>query len=103
MERFSEHDSVVYTDENGNAIDTFVIYETCEETGLTHINHKDLLVPVNQLKLHPKTLQLNHMPVCDAFSFELLKKLKEKYTDNTTEAHSAVINKQPVLVYSQAS
>jgi hypothetical protein len=104
MTTFKEHDSVIYTDAAGNLIDTFVVYGTNSKTGLTHINHMDLLVPLKDLQLHPKTLQSNHVPVCDTFSFEILKKLKAKYTDNDTEINTKIMS-QPamVAVYSQAS
>lgn len=100
MKTFKEHDSVVYTDAVGNKIDTFVVYETDNETGLTHINHMDLLVPVNQLQLHPKTLQSNHVPVCDTISFEILKKLKAKYTDNDADLKTKIISRPAMTIYS---
>jgi hypothetical protein len=100
MKIYNEHDSVVYTDAQGNKIDTFVVYETDPKTGLTHINHMDLLVPADQLLLHPKTLKSNHVPVCDAFSFEILKKLKAKYTDNDTELKAKIISRPAMTVYS---
>jgi hypothetical protein len=100
MEIFKEHDSVVYTDATGKMIDTFVVYETDTQTGLTHINHMDLLVPLNQLQLHPKTLQSNHVPVCNAFSFEILKKLKAKYTDHDTELKTKIISRPAMTIYS---
>ena len=103
MEKFKEHDSVVFTDAAGNKIDTFVIYATDPKTGLTHINHMDMLVPVSKLQMHPKTLKGNHVPVSDSFSFELLKKLKAKYTDNDTELQAKIINRPTMTVYSQAS
>lgn len=104
MTIYKEHDSVVYTDAAGNMIDTFVIYDTDAKTGLTHINHMDLLVPLNSLKLHPKTMQSNHVPVCDAFSFEILKKLKAKYTDHDTDIKTKTMAQPAMMaVYSQAS
>ena len=85
-------------------IDTFVVYDTDPKTGLTHINHLDLLVPLKQLQLHPKSLQVNHVPVSDAFSFEILKKLKAKYTDNDTNMQAKMLNRHAMTaVYSQAS
>jgi len=79
MKKFKENASVVYTDSEGRQIDTFVIFTTDEVTGLTHINHGNLRVPADRLVLHEKTVGLYHMPIGDAFSFEMLNKLKEKY------------------------
>jgi len=79
MKRFNENDTVVYTNEAGQMIDTFVIYDTDLETGLTHINHMNLKVPESMLQLHPLTIEGHHMPMRDAFSFEIFKKLKEKF------------------------
>jgi len=79
MISFKEHDTVVYTDAEGRKIDTFVIFDTDPATGLTHINHENLIVPANALVMHPKTLSGHHMPMHDAFSFELFKTLKQKY------------------------
>ncbi|MEO6523921.1 MAG: hypothetical protein ABIN91_19715 [Mucilaginibacter sp.] len=104
MTTYKEHDSVVYTDAAGNQIDTFVIYGTDVKTGLTHINHMDLLVPLKDLQIHPKTLKGSHIPMSDTFSFEILKKLKAKYTDHDTEIKTKTMA-QPAMraVYSQAS
>ncbi|HVW97342.1 MAG TPA: hypothetical protein VHA56_15320 [Mucilaginibacter sp.] len=79
MKKFNEHDTVIYTDEDGRLIDTFVIYKTDELTGLTHINHENLKVTAERLSVHPKTIEGFHLPMNDAFSFEIFKKLKEKY------------------------
>lgn len=104
MTTYKEHDSVVYTDAAGNNIDTFVIYGTDTTTGLTHINHMDLLVPLKDLRMHPKTMQGNHVPVSDSFSFEILKKLKAKYTDNDTDIKTKTMAQPAMMaVYSQAS
>ncbi len=103
MKTYNEHDSVIYTDAAGNMIDTFVVYETDPQSGLTHINHMDLLVPLKALQLHPKSLESNHLPVRDAFSFEILKKLKAKYTDNDTEIKTKIMNRPAMTIYSQAS
>lgn len=81
MRTFNEHDTVIYTDANGRQIDTFVISDTDLATGLTHINHEDLKVPAESLVVHPKTVEKHHLPMNDAFSFEIFKKLKEKYED----------------------
>ena len=104
MTTYKEHDSVVYTDSAGNQIDTFVVYGTDAKTGLTHINHMDLIVPLQDLRMHPKTLQSNHIPISDAFSFEILKKLKAKYTDHDTEIKTKTMAQPAMMsVYSQAS
>lgn len=79
MKTYKANASVIFTDSTGQDIDTFVIFDTDTYTGLTHINHENLKVPADQLKLHPKTVCDYHMPLEDAFSFEMLKKLREKY------------------------
>lgn len=79
MKNFNENASVIYTDKQGRKIDTFVIFETDPETGLTHINHENLKVPSSALRLHAKSVSKYHLPIKDAFSFEMLKKLREKY------------------------
>ena len=79
MKKFNEHDTVIYTDAEGKMIDTFVIYETDPETGLTHINHENMKVPASALQLHAVTVSGHHLPMSDAFSFEIFKKLKDKY------------------------
>lgn len=79
MKRFEENASVVYTDNQGRQIDTFVIFATDAETGLTHINHENLRVPLDKLRLHEKTVTKYHLPIADAFSFEIFKKLRDKY------------------------
>ena len=86
-EFYNENASVIYTDDYGQQIDTFVIFDTDRETGLTHINHGNLLVPSGKLALHSKSISKYHLPIDDAFSFELLKKLKEK---NSKQVNSAV-------------
>ena len=80
MTTYNENDSVIYTDAEGQMIDTFVIFETDRITGLTHINHQNLKVPVSALQLHPSTIGKYHLPMRDAFSFEIFKLLKEKYS-----------------------
>lgn len=79
MKHFKANATVVFTDHNGKQIDTFVIFDTDEVTGLTHINHENRRVPSTSLVLHSKTVGDYHMPLADAFSFEMLSKLKEKY------------------------
>ncbi|MFD2144495.1 hypothetical protein [Mucilaginibacter antarcticus] len=79
MQHYHQNASVVYTDREGKQIDTFVIFDTDNKTGLTHINHENLVVSADQLKLHQKTVGKYHLPIEDAFSFEMLKKLRNKY------------------------
>jgi len=79
MKTYKANASVIYTDAKGRKIDTFVIFDTDTHTGLTHINHENLKVSAGQLEIHPKTVCDYHMPLNDAFSFEMLKKLREKY------------------------
>lgn len=81
MIQFKENASVIYTDLDGRKIDTYVIFDTDEVTGLTQINHENLRVPAESLTLHAKTICDYHMPLADAFSFELLSKLKAKYLE----------------------
>ncbi len=88
MKLFNEHDTVIYTDAQGRRIDTFVVYDTDEITGYTHINHENLVVPQDALELHPVTIEKHHLPMHDAFSFELFKKLKEKFSPVETVAAS---------------
>lgn len=85
MKKFTENASVIYTDNDGNKIDTFVIFDTDELTGLTHINYENRRVSVESLVLHSKTVGLYHMPLDDAFSFQMLSMLKEKYFKKDTE------------------
>jgi hypothetical protein len=80
MKTFKENDIVIYTDNNGNRFDTFVIFDTNTKTGLTHINHYNLRVSTNALELHPSALTGTPMPMSDMLSFNLFNKLKEKYT-----------------------
>jgi hypothetical protein len=81
MQNYHQNASVIYTDREGRQIDTFVIFDTDSNTGLTHINHENLLVPADSLRLHEKTVCKYHLPIQDAFSFEMLKKLRSKYAD----------------------
>ena len=80
MKHYKENDTVIYTDAEGNRFDTFVIFETDRLTGLTHINHLNLKVSNAELELHPKSVT-GEIPMTDVYSFELFKKLKEKYND----------------------
>lgn len=84
MKRFNENETVIYTDQQGKMIDTFVVFDTDITTGLTHINHEDLKVSVNSLQLHPNSIEKYNLPMCDAFSFEIFKRLKEKYGQKDT-------------------
>ncbi len=102
MNKFKEYDSVVYTDAEGNEIDTFVIYDT-DGSGFTRINHANLLVHTSQLKLHPKSLLSNHVPVGDAFSFELLKQLKNKYEQQPEETAAFGVATRSLGLYYKAS
>ncbi len=81
LQFYNENASVVYTDDHGQQFDTFVIFGTDRATGLTHINHENLQVPPGNLALHPKSISKYHLPIDDAFSFEMLKKLKEKHAN----------------------
>jgi len=81
MKLFNENDGVIYTDAEGRRIDTFVIFDTDQSTGLTHINHENLKVQADKLVLHPNTVPRHHLPIRDAFSFEIFRKLKDKYVD----------------------
>jgi hypothetical protein len=79
MKTYKENESVIYTDEAGNRVDTFVIFNTDRQTGLTHINHLNLRVRTEMLDLHPRSANGCSMPMNDSFSFELFKQLKEKF------------------------
>ncbi|MES2107568.1 MAG: hypothetical protein V4577_02390 [Bacteroidota bacterium] len=96
MKRFNEHDTVIYTDITGRLIDTFVIYDTDQLTGLTHINHENLKVPAEALIIHPVTIQKHHLPMDDAFSFEIFKKLKEKHDNRVNDAVRRPLKAAPV-------
>jgi hypothetical protein len=96
MKRFNEHDTVVYTDATGRLIDTFVIYDTDPLTGLTHINHENRKVPAAALMIHPATIEKHHLPMNDAFSFEIFKKLKEKYDGRANDAIRRALKVAPV-------
>lgn len=81
MQHYNQNASVVYTDNEGRQIDTFVVFDTDANTGLTHINHENLHVSTSQLRLHEKTVCQYHLPIDDAFSFEMIKKLRDKYAE----------------------
>ncbi|MFA6083141.1 hypothetical protein [Mucilaginibacter sp.] len=93
MKRFNENETVIYTDQNGRLIDTFVVFETDITTGLTHINHMDLVVHADQLQLHPNSIEKYNLPMNDAFSFEIFKKLKEKYGEKDIPSVSRELQK----------
>jgi hypothetical protein len=80
MKTYNENAIVIYTDDEGNRYDTFVIFDTDTKTGLTHINHFNLKVNSDSLELHPNSLTGSPMPLADPLSFELFNKLKSKYT-----------------------
>ena len=94
MKIYKENDIVIYTDNEGNRFDTFVIFETDRKTGLTHINHFNLTVEAYALELHPSSLTGNAVPFADSHSFLLFNKLKEKYAklDEHKTVFKQVIN-----------
>ena len=49
MQYYNQNASVIYTDDRGRKIDTFVIFDTDQKTGLTHINHENLKVSADTL------------------------------------------------------
>jgi hypothetical protein len=91
MQHYKENDTVIYTDKNGKRFDTFVIFDTDRETGLTHINHFNLKVSSSDLKLHPRSLTGNPAPLADPHSFLLFNKLKEKYAK--IDEHKTILKK----------
>ena len=80
MKNYKENDMVIYTDARGNCYDTFVIFDTDRLTGLTHINHLNLSVSLDELELHPRSQNGCTIPMDDTYSFELFRQLKEKFT-----------------------
>ena len=92
MTHFKENASVIFTDQNGKKFDTYVIFDTDEVTGLTQINHENMRVPASSLVLHDKTVCQYHMPLQDAFSFEMLSKLKEKYRQVDAQRKTLQLN-----------
>lgn len=92
MTTFYENATVVYTAPDGREIDTFVVFATNEQTGLTHINHENLQVTADTLMLHDKTICQYHMPLNDAFSFEMLSKLKAKYAKLDAASKTVQLN-----------
>lgn len=98
MKQYKANASVIFTDAEGRQIDTFVIFDTDHHSGLTHINHENLKVSASQLQLHPKTICDYHLPIADAFSFEIIKKLRDKYAaiDLKTSKTGKLILSKPV-------
>jgi hypothetical protein len=105
MQHYHQNASVIYTDREGRQIDTFVIFDTDAKTGLTHINHENLMVKADQLSLHEKTVCKYHLPIEDAFSFEMLKKLREKYNtiDSRPKTKEVAAEVQKLTVLAKAS
>ncbi|MEO8886920.1 MAG: hypothetical protein ABI367_12720 [Mucilaginibacter sp.] len=79
MTHYKENDMVIYTDNEGNRFDTFVIFDTDRQTGLTHINHLNLMVENTVLELHPQSVNGCTIPMNDTYSFELFRQLKQKF------------------------
>ncbi|MGZ3757353.1 MAG: hypothetical protein ACXVAY_07380 [Mucilaginibacter sp.] len=94
MTTYKENDTVIYTDNEGNRYDTFVIFNTDRQTGLTHINHHNLKVAATYLELHPRSANGCTMPMDDSFSFELFKQLKEKFINQDRIKHAKQIAAQ---------
>jgi hypothetical protein len=105
MQYYTQNASVIYTDNTGRQIDTFVIFDTDRQTGLTHINHENLKVPADQLALHAKTVCQYHLPINDAFSFEMIKKLRQKYADLDRKTRRKEVPKEmtKMMVLAKAS
>jgi hypothetical protein len=105
MKLFNEHDTVIYTDADGRLIDTVVVFDTDELTGLTRINHQNLVVQQEALQLHPVTIEKHHLPMNDAFSFELFKKLKEKFSETDAQHASRYlkVEKSYTDIFAKAS
>ena len=80
MRIYRENEIVIYTDNEGNRFDTFVIFDTDRQTGLTHINHLNLKVGDETLAIHPHS-STGRIPMADSFSFELFKQLKDKFNN----------------------
>jgi hypothetical protein len=99
MQQYLANASVIYVDAEGKRIDTFVIFDTDADTGLTHINHENLKVMPERLELHPKTVGAYHLPLTDAFSFEMLKKLRDKYEVLDNAPKTAAEKALPIAQY----
>ena len=103
MNIFFANQTVVYKDEQGNLIDTFVLFDTDPGTGYTHINHENLKVSADDLVLHANTIGKYHMPMEDAFSFEIFNKLREKHGKPKQNALYREIQVMPSVVMAKAS
>ncbi|NCD68370.1 hypothetical protein [Mucilaginibacter agri] len=103
MKAFKANASVIFTDATGCRVDTFVIFDSDPYTGLTHINHENLKVHADRLELHKNSACEHHMPLQDAFSFEMIRKLRDKYAavDKTKKSTFSKISE--LQVFSQAS
>jgi hypothetical protein len=62
-------------------------------------------VPSESLRLHAKTVCKFHLPIADAFSFEIIKMLKEKYPEKreATERRLAKKEVPAVIEFAKAS
>ena len=105
MRLYKENDSVIYTDSEGNRIDTFVIFDTDRQTGLTHINHLNLKVKESDLELHMRSANGYAIPMNDPASFELFRQLKQKYIkfDNQQKKEVALYPDQAMKLLPKAS
>ena len=105
MRLYKENDSVIYTDSEGNRIDTFVIFDTDRQTGLTHINHLNLKVKASGLELHTRSANGYAIPMNDPVSFELFRQLKQKYVrlDNQKKKEIALYPDQTMKLLPKAS
>jgi hypothetical protein len=103
MQYYKANSSVIFTDADGRRIDTFVIFDTDPYTGLTHINHESLKVSAAQLQLHANTACDYHMPIADSFSFEMIRKLRDKYAAIDSAKTATVSKMQKMHVLAKAS
>ena len=105
MRLYKENDSVIYTDNEGNRIDTFVIFDTDRQTGLTHINLCNLKVHESDLALHSRSANGYAIPMSDPGSFELFRQLKQKYVtlDNKEQKEITLYPTQSMKLLPKAS
>ncbi|WCT13767.1 hypothetical protein [Mucilaginibacter jinjuensis] len=103
MQHYKADSSVIFTDEAGRQIDTFVIADTDTHTGLTHIKHGNLKVAGDRLKLHVKTACDYHMPIADSFSFEMIRKLRDKYAVQDALKMATISQMPEISVLANAS
>lgn len=94
---------MILTDDAGLQIDTFVIADTDRHTGLTHINYGNLKVGGDRLKLHVKTTCGYHMPIADSFSFEMIRKLRDKYVVQDAFKMATVSHMPEISIMANAS